>query len=105
MDFTEAGQTLKDEDLMILRTLINHLFLKYVLHFTGDLFIMYLNTRDLFISLPCISFHMLKPKTNYQLFNLIIGFVYKYTIANITGSLHVAAYISQSEHVVKQPPE
>ena len=45
---------------------------------------------------------MLKPKTNYQLFNLIISIVYK---DNIKGSRHVAAYISQSKHVVKQPPE
>ena len=45
---------------------------------------------------------MLKPKTNYQLFSLIIGFVYK---GNITGSRCVAACISQSKHIVKQPLE
>ena len=43
---------------------------------------------------------MLKPKTNYQLFNLIIDFVYK---DNTTGSPYVAADISQSKHLVKQP--
>ena len=44
---------------------------------------------------------MLNSKTNYQLFNTIIDFVYKDTIANITGSRYVGAYISQSEHVMK----
>ena len=56
-----------------------------------------------FVSLSCISFHVCEPKTNYQLFNLKIGFGYKDAIATITQSLYVwpAPYISQSEHVAK----
>ena len=39
-----------------------------------------------FCFIICISFHMLEPKTNYQLFKVIIGFGYKEATATITGS-------------------
>ena len=55
--------------------------------------------RESFCSIAFISFHMLEPKTNYQLFRLligpkanyqlfklIIGFGYNEAIATITGS-------------------
>ena len=44
---------------------------------------------------------MLEPKTNYQLFNMIIGFEYK----DARATLCWASYLSQSEHVVEQPAE
>ena len=46
-DFTKAGLTLKEEDLMILRPFINY---------------KHLPLKNLLISLSCISSHMLEPK-------------------------------------------
>ena len=46
---------------------------------------------------------MLESKTNNQPFNMTIGFGYKDARAPIT--LCSASYLSQSEHVVEQPPE
>ena len=60
VDFAEAGLTQKT----ILRTL-NYLSLKYVFQFPLNI--------ESFCFIICIRFHMLEPKTNYQLFRLITG--------------------------------
>ena len=86
MDFVEA-------DLMTLRTFINYLPLKYIFYFRSP------HKYCGFCIIVCISFHMLEPKTNYQLFRLIIGpkanyqlfkliigFGYKEAIATMAGS-------------------
>ena len=63
----------------------------------------------LFIRLSCISFHrssMLEPKTNYQLFNMIIGVGHEDArTPNQMITACSAGYLSQSEHVVEQAPE
>ena len=58
MDFTEAGLTQQEEDYP---EDINQPSIHFPLNIESFCFII------------CIRFHMLEPKTNYQLFRLIIG--------------------------------
>ena len=85
MDFTEAGLAQKDpKDIYQPSAPEIYFSLSLVVIVTSA------SLRELFYFIVCISFHMLEPKTsyqlfrlttgpktNYQVFKLIIGFGYK----------------------------